>query len=210
MARPQKQNADYFSHDNTMRNDKKIKAVRAKFGLEGYAIYCMILESLTEANLIQIEWNDLEAELLAGDFGIDSEKLTEMINYCLQIGLLQRKNGHIVCRQLEKRLKQVFDKRKQDLDSLRGINEVTAPETRQSDAHNPQSKVNKSKVNKSFLKKAEKPETAVSQKLKDYRVILKGPDSKIEHLASKYAWSGEDWNSFKSRINTELRRMERT
>jgi hypothetical protein len=34
MARPLKNNADYFPHDNDMRNDEKILALRRKFGLE--------------------------------------------------------------------------------------------------------------------------------------------------------------------------------
>ncbi|MBL4705443.1 MAG: DUF4373 domain-containing protein [Flavobacteriales bacterium] len=45
MARPLKNNADYFSHDNNMRNDKKILAVRRKYGSDGYSVWCMILES---------------------------------------------------------------------------------------------------------------------------------------------------------------------
>lgn len=34
MARPQKNNADWFSHDTGLRDNLKVKAVRAKFGLE--------------------------------------------------------------------------------------------------------------------------------------------------------------------------------
>ena len=47
MARPKKNNADYFPHDADMRNDPKIRALRRKFGLKGYAIWNMFLESLT-------------------------------------------------------------------------------------------------------------------------------------------------------------------
>ena len=51
MARPKKNNADYFSHDADMRNHRKMKAIRAKFGLEGYAIWNMVLEVLSNAEL---------------------------------------------------------------------------------------------------------------------------------------------------------------
>lgn len=44
MARPIKNNADYFSHDIGMRNDMKIKALRRKYGLVGYASYVMLIE----------------------------------------------------------------------------------------------------------------------------------------------------------------------
>ena len=63
MARPIKNNMDYFPHDNKMRNDRKIKALRAKYGLEGYAVYNMLLETLCEAELLIIRWNETEIEL---------------------------------------------------------------------------------------------------------------------------------------------------
>ncbi|GHV28882.1 hypothetical protein FACS1894176_11540 [Bacteroidia bacterium] len=47
MARPKKENADYFSHDKEMRNNPKLKYIRNIFNLEGYAVFCMLLEYLT-------------------------------------------------------------------------------------------------------------------------------------------------------------------
>jgi len=51
MARPIKLNADYFSHDAGMRNHRKIKSVRQKFGINGYGIWCMLIEYLMIALL---------------------------------------------------------------------------------------------------------------------------------------------------------------
>ena len=45
MARPIKNYCDYFPHDRDMRNHRKVKAIRTKFGVTGYAIWSMILES---------------------------------------------------------------------------------------------------------------------------------------------------------------------
>lgn len=89
MARPQKNNADYFPHDAGMRNDPKIKALRARYGLEAYAIWCIILETLTDADNFTIPWDDLNQELIAGDIGIETERLIEIINYMQRIKLLQ-------------------------------------------------------------------------------------------------------------------------
>ena len=61
MARPIKNNADYFTHDSQMRNHRKIKALRYKFGLIGYAVYNMLLEVLTNAENFKFEWDELEA-----------------------------------------------------------------------------------------------------------------------------------------------------
>lgn len=41
--------AKYFSHDSNARNDTKILSLRMQHGLEGYAVYFMLLERLREA-----------------------------------------------------------------------------------------------------------------------------------------------------------------
>lgn len=129
MARPEKYNAEYFPHDNSMRNDRKIKAVRARFGLEGYAVYSMMLESLSEADLICLKWNEIEIEMIAGDFGIESTKLIAMVEYFFAINLFQLSQNTIFCDQLDRRLRHVFAKRNATIDSLRSEKGVSAPVT---------------------------------------------------------------------------------
>lgn len=127
-GRNPKNNADYFPHENGMRNDKKIKAVRARFGLDGYAIYNMLLESLAEADLICIEWSEIEIEMFSGDFGVESGKLKEMVSYFCSVNLFKIANGYLFCTQLDKRLGPVFSKRKSSLDNLRSLNSISASE----------------------------------------------------------------------------------
>jgi hypothetical protein len=149
MARPKKNNLEYFSHDNGMRNDRKIKALRAKFGLVGYAVYNMLLETLCESEMLVIKWDETEIELVSGDLTIVSGELTKIIDYLLLIGLLKRSNGYIFCEQLDKRSIEVFGKRTHDLDSLRKINGVILSETPVSVLKSTQSKVKESKVKES-------------------------------------------------------------
>ena len=92
MARPEKNNLDYFSHDCDMRNDIKIKALRRKFGHKGYSIYVMMLEHLGNCEYLQYEWNDLSIELLTPEFDIDSIDLKEIIEYCIFLKLFQIDN----------------------------------------------------------------------------------------------------------------------
>lgn len=148
-GRPKKHNCDYFSHDNGMRNDRKLKAVRAKYDLQGYAIYNMILESLTESNCLVIEWEVLEIEMMAGDFGIDSELLIDMVDYFTKINLLTISNGYLFCPQLDTRLKCVFDKRNQFLEQIREENGISVTETHISVTETTQSKVKESEVKQS-------------------------------------------------------------
>lgn len=115
MARPRKENADYFSHDSGMRDDPKIKAVRNKYGFKGYAVWCYLLEVLTNADHFQIEWDDMQRELLAADFGLEGggEELGEMVEYFRRLKLFRLdKNGILRCVNLEKRLDGVVQDRK--------------------------------------------------------------------------------------------------
>ena len=68
MARPIKNYCDYFPHDRDMRNHRKVKAIRTKFGVIGYAIWSMTLEYLTGIDGNVLEYSDVEFELMAGDF----------------------------------------------------------------------------------------------------------------------------------------------
>ena len=47
----------YFSHDCNARNDEKILAMRSVYGLEGYAMFFMIVEIMREQNEYKLEMN---------------------------------------------------------------------------------------------------------------------------------------------------------
>lgn len=142
MARPIKNNADYFPHDADMRNDPRIKALRRKFGIEGYGVYSMLLEFLTDSDYFEFKNDSLSLELVAGDFDIETDKLVSIIQYCFQLDLFQLDaiTNIISCKSLDKRLEPLLSKRKRDR------TEVIASD-------NTQSRVEESKVDKS---KAEK------------------------------------------------------
>ena len=90
MTRPLKNNANYFSHDNNMRNDRKILALRAKYGHVGYSIWNMFLEMLTESDNFEIMLDEQEFLLLSGDFQLDVENLKEVVEFMVSIRLLQK------------------------------------------------------------------------------------------------------------------------
>jgi hypothetical protein len=160
MARPQKNNADYFPHNNDMRNDRRCKALRSKFNLEGYAVFVMLLETLTGANHFQIENNKMELELIAGDIDIDSKKLSAILEYLIKLGLLVREGDLIsspMLNDLKKILNDIRDKdRKRKINPSEkatkenGIkeNEVFHTENRFIQSEKAQSKGKESKANK--------------------------------------------------------------
>src|SRR5574344_863164 len=95
MSRPKKNNADYFSHDADMRNDVKIKALRRKFSHMGFAVWNYLLETLTDKDYFEITWDEINIELLAADYDVSVEELTEIVDYCVKIELMQR-DGNIL------------------------------------------------------------------------------------------------------------------
>lgn len=115
MARPIKNNADYFSHDADMRNDTRIRALRRKFGLIGYSVWCMTLEYLTHCDYFEFEYDDLILELIAGDFDVDPKELKDIYEYLTNVlKLLTIENGKIHCFEHRKRLEPLLTKRKRD------------------------------------------------------------------------------------------------
>jgi hypothetical protein len=112
MARPKKDNAEYFPHDVGMRNDDRVKALRKKFKVSGYGIWNMLIEYLGSKDHFQFEYNDFTLEIMSGDFDVDVKEIQEVISYCLTLGLLQQEEGFIRCKTLEKRLEPVLLKRK--------------------------------------------------------------------------------------------------
>jgi hypothetical protein len=144
MARPPKFNADYFSHDNDMRNDDKIKAVRRKFGHEGYSIWNMMLEKLCKSSGFVLKYNDINIELWAGDFEVSPDILKEMIEYFLKVELLLFHDDMVFSETMIKRFNGLLSKRK------RQTNELSTAKTPHKEVianEKPQSKVKKSKVN---------------------------------------------------------------
>ena len=136
MARPIKLNADYFSHDSDMRNDPKVKALRRKFHHSGFSVWVMLLETLTDADNFEIEFTDLNMELLAGDFDIETDLLREILQYFEKVKLITVNDGFLFSKRLKERFSTLITKREQY-------------RSRVSDVGNPQSKVNKSIVDKS-------------------------------------------------------------
>lgn len=114
MARPKKNNADYFSHDKDMRNDPKVRAIRKNFGNTAYAVWCFILEILTDSDFFEIDWNEITIELLSGDFDCDSDWLKQLIEYMAKLELLSIENGKLFSQTHKKRFESLLSKRKRD------------------------------------------------------------------------------------------------
>lgn len=112
VGRPEKNNADWFSHDREMRNHRKIKALRTKFGITGYAVFCMMLERLSEVDFCRLPLDETEYELLSGDFGLPTDDLKSILEYATKLGLFTINDAGIFTSQgLVDRLQGLYDYR---------------------------------------------------------------------------------------------------
>lgn len=111
MARPPKNNCDYFPHDSGMRDHPKVKALRSKFGITGYALWSMLIEFLTSCDGNVFKYSDMQVELLAGDFGVSATEIRGVLDYCITLELLFNRDGFINSDSLDERLAPVYEKR---------------------------------------------------------------------------------------------------
>lgn len=113
MGRPVKNNADYFPHFTTMRNHRKVKALRNRFGqVQGYAFWCMICEYLTDQEGNMMENSDLELEMFSAELGVSVTETREMLSFCHRIKLLFTNEANFIYSEsLNALLAPVYEKR---------------------------------------------------------------------------------------------------
>lgn len=86
----------WFKHESSDRNKVESKLIRARFGSEGYGIYQMLLEVISEnieAHNID-DWGHVNSmhdkNTLADECGVTREKLEEFLAFCDERGIFQK------------------------------------------------------------------------------------------------------------------------
>lgn len=96
----------YFKHHANMRHDIRIKRTISKYGLEGYGLYCLILESITESLSTGSPIPSLQetSEDIAEFYNGNTARIDEIVNYMIGQDLftLDEINGAILCHKLYK------------------------------------------------------------------------------------------------------------
>lgn len=87
MARPTKLGLDYFPHDTHTDEDTALQLLEAEFGLDGYAVYFKLLESIYAQGYAK-QWGEDECLLFAKKMGaVTVPKLSEIIRGCIRRSL---------------------------------------------------------------------------------------------------------------------------
>lgn len=90
----------YFCHDADMRNNIKVRALREKFGNDGYAVWCYILETLCQCEGFEMEDSEMRRELMSVDFGVSVDRLNDILDYGKFVNLWQTDGKRIFCHAL--------------------------------------------------------------------------------------------------------------
>ncbi len=141
-----KKDAYYFPHFSNARNDRKIRRMIKKQGLESYSVYFMILEVLREQEGFRYPMHDID--LLADEFNTTEEMVKNVID---SFGLFKLESGHFYSPRLNEYMTPYLEKkeRARKASMKRWHPDGNANAYANEDANGMQSKVKKSKVKKS-------------------------------------------------------------
>ena len=89
MARPKKENLDYFPFDTDFFSDTKIKVLKAKYGTDGVCIYLYILCEIYR-NGYFVEYNEDFVLTVSDYFNFTETKTEQIISYLVSRSLLER------------------------------------------------------------------------------------------------------------------------
>lgn len=95
----------YFSHDCNARNDEKILAMRSVYGLEGYAMYFMIVEILREQQDYKLKLTKYIWKTFSMQLGVEESQIKTFVDDCVkEFELLRIENGFLLSDSLIKRM----------------------------------------------------------------------------------------------------------
>ena len=78
MARKAKEGLEYYPHDVDMYSDDKVKLLRARLGIKGYAVYTLLLAKIYRTNGYWMPWGEDEAHHSRSYAGIRHPRLQQI------------------------------------------------------------------------------------------------------------------------------------
>jgi hypothetical protein len=107
----QKKDAYYFSHDSSASRDIKMLKLKHQFGWEGIGLFWGIVETLRESTDYKFNSDQSSIELLSTILGVDYTKLIEVINKCVELGLLSKDSKYFYSNSLNARMQEMNQRR---------------------------------------------------------------------------------------------------
>lgn len=88
MPRPQKDGLDYFPLDVTFFTDPKIKILKARYGVDGIAVYIYLLCEIYRTGYY-LQLNDDSIYIFSDDLKMSTEKVMQVLNFLLERSLFE-------------------------------------------------------------------------------------------------------------------------
>ena len=98
----------WYQHDSNANMDAKLQEVLLDYGLEGYGLYWYCLElivSKVDKDNVTFELEH-DCRMIAKNTGSTPQKVQEMMQKMVQLGLFEQSDGVITCLKVAKRLNQ--------------------------------------------------------------------------------------------------------
>ncbi|MBE5977852.1 MAG: DUF4373 domain-containing protein [Paenibacillaceae bacterium] len=90
MSRPQKEGIDYFPFDIDFFSDPKIKILKARYGVDGIAIYLYLLCEIYRSGYY-IRFNDDSQYIISDDLKMSPDKVMQVLKFLLERSLFDNK-----------------------------------------------------------------------------------------------------------------------
>ena len=175
----------YFSHDCNARNDEKILAMRSVYGLEGYAMYFMIVEVLREQNDYKLKITKYIWNTLAMQMNTDASKVQKFVDDCVsEFQLFEVSDNFLYSKSLIKRMglfKEISEIRSKAA-KKRWENANDMQNECKSNANANQMQSNKTKLNKTKLDYTKKEDINKKDNTPDGVDALSGDFVPIENV----------------------------
>ena len=90
MSRPQKEGIDYFPFDIDFFSDPKIKILKARYGVDGIAIYLYLLCEIYRSGYY-IRFNEDSQYIISDDLKMSPDKVMQVLKFLLERSLFDNK-----------------------------------------------------------------------------------------------------------------------
>ena len=95
----------WFKHESVANMDAKLQSVILEYGMEGYGLYWYCLEliaSTVTAENINFELEH-DSRIIARNTGLGAQKVQEIMEHFVRLGLFEESQGRITCLKLARR-----------------------------------------------------------------------------------------------------------
>lgn len=122
MARPQKKGFDYFSFDVDFFDDKDIKILKSRYGVDGIIVYIYLLCFIYRKNGYYAVFHEDDQDIMAGDLNMSTEKIGQILNFLLGRSLfndtLFQSDKVLTSARIQRQYQEVVKKRKKTVEVI--------------------------------------------------------------------------------------------